>query len=201
MKRLIVIAAFVALLALVVFAGCSKSAPAPQSQAPAAPDLTPRVQALELKVGDIDGTKWDGKDYSLAEVQPKFAVTMREYGDRYADYYFAAKGGNWAMAAYLDHYLRASLKPTKVTKPKDQEKIANFNEKYLDPLLATVGKKDFQAFEAQYEKTLAACNDCHKTMKYGFVVVGKPKAPADPHANYELKTEPTDYADFKAPKQ
>ena len=193
MKRWIVVGAIVGLLTLTVLAGCSQSAPAPQSQTPAAPDLTPRIQALEAKIGDIEVTKWDGKDVSILGVQPKFAVTMREYGDRFADYYFAAKGGNWALAAYMDSYLRATLKPTRITKPKDQEKINNFNAKNLDPLLDAVKKKDFKAFEAQYDKTLVSCNDCHKAMGYGYIVVGKAKAPADQHVNYELKTEPSEF--------
>jgi hypothetical protein len=32
---------------------------------------------------------------------PKFAIPMREVGDRFSDMYFAAKGGNWGLAAYM----------------------------------------------------------------------------------------------------
>ena len=32
---------------------------------------------------------------------PKFAVPMREVGDRFQDMYSAAKGGNWGLAAYM----------------------------------------------------------------------------------------------------
>jgi hypothetical protein len=30
---------------------------------------------------------------------PKFAIPMREVGDRFQNMYFAAKDGNWALAA------------------------------------------------------------------------------------------------------
>ena len=31
-------------------------------------------------------------------VLPKFAIPMREVGDRFQNMYFAAKGGNWGLA-------------------------------------------------------------------------------------------------------
>jgi hypothetical protein len=36
---------------------------------------------------------------------PKFAVPMREVGDRFQNMYFAAEGGNWALAAYMSKYM------------------------------------------------------------------------------------------------
>lgn len=32
---------------------------------------------------------------------PKFAIPMREVGDRFQNMYFAAQGGNWGLAAYM----------------------------------------------------------------------------------------------------
>jgi hypothetical protein len=34
-------------------------------------------------------------------VLPKFAIPMREVGDRFQNMYYAAKGGNWALAYYM----------------------------------------------------------------------------------------------------
>ena len=36
----------------------------------------------------------------VRSVLPKFAIPMREVGDRFQNMYFAAKGGNWALAAH-----------------------------------------------------------------------------------------------------
>ena len=162
-------------------------------------DLQQRVAAIENKVGNVEGTSFNGKDISILGTTPKFAITMREYGDRFSDMYYAAKGGNWALAAYLDHYLRASLNWTKITKPKEQEAIKSFHQGYLDPLLVTVGNKDLPAFLTQYQKTLEGCNGCHKAMGYGFITVGMPKAPADNHFDYNQKTAPTDFKEFVMP--
>lgn len=190
---------------LLILAGCSQSqapasqaAPAPASSGPD-PELLKRIDALEKKVGNVEGTPFDGKDISILGTTPKFAITMREYGDRYADMYFAAKGGNWALAAYMDSYMRKALNWTKLTKPTSQDSINNFNKTYLDPLLLTVVKKDFAAFEAQYKKTLEGCNACHKAMGYGYVEIQLPKEPADKHVDYNKKTEPTDFKELKVP--
>ncbi|MCL4425840.1 MAG: hypothetical protein M1299_07860 [Firmicutes bacterium] len=189
----------------IVLSGCSQSQP-PVAQSTPTPssaaadqEVLKRIEAIEKKVGNVEGTPFNGKDISILGTTPMFALTMREYGDRYSDMFFAAKGGNWALAAYLDHYLRKALTWTKVTKPLAQDSINSFNKTYLDPLLVTVGKKDFKAFEEQYNKTLQGCNACHKAMGYGFVEILPPKEPADKHMDYSKKTEPKDYKDFKLP--
>ncbi|MGA7388965.1 MAG: hypothetical protein WBW99_13715 [Pseudolabrys sp.] len=41
----------------------------------------------------------------IRSVLPKFAIPMREVGDRFQNMYFAAKGGNWALAAYMSKYM------------------------------------------------------------------------------------------------
>ena len=38
---------------------------------------------------------------ALKAAIPKFAIPMREVGDRFQNMYFAAKDGNWALAAYM----------------------------------------------------------------------------------------------------
>src|SRR5450759_4141631 len=47
---------------------------------------------------------------------PKFAIPMREVGDRFQNMYFAAKGGNWALAAYMSKYMNGAMGPASITK-------------------------------------------------------------------------------------
>ena len=47
----------------------------------------------------------------LKSALPKFAIPMREVGDRFQNMYFAAKGGNWALAAYMSKYMNGSMNP------------------------------------------------------------------------------------------
>jgi len=37
----------------------------------------------------------------VTSVLPKFAIPMREVGDRYQKIYFAAMDGNWGLAFYI----------------------------------------------------------------------------------------------------
>ena len=50
---------------------------------------------------------------------PKFAIPMREVGDRFQNIYFAAKDGNWALADYMSKYMNGSMNPASVTKPTE----------------------------------------------------------------------------------
>src|SRR3954453_20839103 len=42
---------------------------------------------------------------------PKFAIPMREVGDRFQNMYFAANQGNWALAAYMSKYTNGANEP------------------------------------------------------------------------------------------
>jgi hypothetical protein len=54
---------------------------------------------------------------------PKFAIPMREVGDRFQNMYFAAKDGNWALAAYMSKYMNGSMNPASVTKPAEYKGV------------------------------------------------------------------------------
>ncbi len=62
----------------------------------------------------------------VKSVLPKFAVPMREVGDRFQNMYFAAEGGNWALAAYMAKYMNGSMAPASLTKPNEYPTWKNF---------------------------------------------------------------------------
>src|SRR5450830_2200403 len=64
----------------------------------------------------------------VKSVLPKFAIPMREVGDRFQNMYFAAKDGNWALAAYMSKYMNGALNPAKLTKPEEYKIWQNFYE-------------------------------------------------------------------------
>jgi hypothetical protein len=143
------------------------------AEAPAAPALQPQIDAIKA-------------------VLPKFAIPMREVGDRFQDMYFAAKGGNWALAAYMSKYMNGSMNPASLTKPKEYKMWSTFyNEDFAD-VNKTIQAKDLKAFEAAYTKVIDKCNECHKGLDYGFIKVVKQKQPSDQGINYNFKSEPGD---------
>jgi hypothetical protein len=129
---------------------------------------------------------------AIKAVLPKIAIPMREVGDRFQNMYFAAKGGNWALAAYMSKYMNAAMNPASLTKPAEYPVWKAFYEASFAPVNKTIQAKDFKAFEASYGEMINACNGCHKAMGYGFVQVTKLDAPADNGMSYTVKSEPGD---------
>lgn len=123
---------------------------------------------------------------------PKFAIPMREVGDRFQNMYFAAKGGNWALAAYMSKYMNGAMNPAKLTKPEEYLSWKKFYEARFADVEHAIQTKNLPAFETAYTKVIDDCNACHKKMDYGFIKVVKMKTPADVGVNYHVKSEPGD---------
>lgn len=128
----------------------------------------------------------------LRSALPKFAIPMREVGDRFQNMYFAAKGGNWALAAYMSKYMNGSMNPASVTKPAEYKVWKGFYEETFAPVNKAIQAKDMKAFETTYNAVISNCNSCHEGMGYGFIKVVKLSAPADSGINYTIKSEPGD---------
>ena len=123
---------------------------------------------------------------------PKFAVPMREVGDRYQNMYFAAEGGNWGLAAYFAKYMDKAMNPAKLTKPKEYESWRAFYDKDFDPVNKAIAAENIKSFKKEYMAVMASCNECHAGMGYGFIKVVKLKAPADNGIQYKLTSKATD---------
>jgi hypothetical protein len=128
----------------------------------------------------------------VKSVLPKFAIPMREVGDRFQNMYFAAKGGNWALAAYMAKYMNGSMAPASVTKPDEYKTWKNFYENTFAPVNKAIMAKDFKAFDTAYTAAAKSCSGCHAGMGYGFIQVVKLGAPADNGIDYKVKSEPGD---------
>lgn len=129
---------------------------------------------------------------ALKAALPKFAIPMREVGDRFQNMYFAAKGGNWALAAYMSKYMNGAMNPAMLTKPAEYPVWKSFYESTFAPVNKAIQGKDFEAFEAAYTEVTNGCNGCHQAMGYKFIQVTKLDAPADNGMNYSLESEPGD---------
>jgi len=128
----------------------------------------------------------------LKSALPKFAIPMREVGDRFQNIYFAAKGGNWALAAYMSKYMNGSMNPASVTKPAEYKVWKSFYDETFAGVNKTIQAKDWKAFDASYNAVIKDCNSCHEGMGYGFIKVVKQKSPSDQGINYSIKSEPGD---------
>ena len=123
---------------------------------------------------------------------PKFAIPMREVGDRFVNMNAAAQGGNWALAAYMSKYLNNAMNPTKVTKPEEYQNWAAFYTGPFDPVNKAIAAKDLTAFNTAYTNSISSCNACHEASGYKFVKIVKEDTASDQHLDNTLMTEPTD---------
>jgi hypothetical protein len=123
---------------------------------------------------------------------PKFAIPMREVGDRFQNMYFAAKGDNWALAFYMSKYMNGAMNPAKLTKPAEYPVWKNFYDETFAPVNKAIYARDFKAFDKAYMAVIKKCNECHASMGYGFIKVEKMKSPADNGIAYTGKSKAED---------
>ena len=128
----------------------------------------------------------------VIDVLPKFAIPMREVGDRFQNMYFAAKGGNWGLAFYMSKYMNGAMNPAKVTKPNEYPLWSSFYTEKFAPVNKAIMAKDIAAFEKEYTAVIKECNACHEAMGYGFIKVVKQKEPSDVGVDYKVSSKAED---------
>lgn len=129
---------------------------------------------------------------AIKGVIPKFAIPMREVGDRFQNMYFAAKGGNWGLAAYMSKYMNGAMKPASLTKPAEYEAWKSFYNDTFAAVNKAIAAQDLKAFEKEYDAVIPKCNECHVGMGYGFIKLIKQKAASDVGIDYSVKSKATD---------
>lgn len=119
----------------------------------------------------------------IAELQPGLGTLMRDISDRYWILYYAAKGGNWELAAYQLRGLRSLYKKGAMTRPKYAGMLDDFSTKIFDPLQKHIEAKDFQAFATVYQQGIGLANKLHVATKHAEIVW---KLPPDPPEHLQL---------------
>jgi hypothetical protein len=82
----------------------------------------------------------------IKAVLPKFSAPMREVGDRFQNMYYAAHGGNWALAGYMSKHIQDTMHPAKVTEPKIYEDWKASYETMFGPINKAIMAQDSKAF-------------------------------------------------------
>ena len=82
---------------------------------------------------------------TLAGIQPGLGTVMIEYSTRFTNAYYAAKGGNWDLAAYQ---LKEALEIQEVgeaTRPARADALKTFENAFVGKLDDAIKAKDFAA--------------------------------------------------------
>ena len=113
----------------------------------------------------------------IAELQPGLGSLMREVSDRYWIAYYAAQGGNWALAAYQLRATRKRLADGALTRPKHKAMLENYTTQIFEPLLQHCEARDFAAFDKVYRAGITLANQMHIATKHGAIVWKLPPSP------------------------
>lgn len=127
---------------------------------------------------------------ALASIQPGLGVVMHEMGYRFADVYWAAKGGNWGLAQYQLKELGEAQEVAEVTRPHRADMLKAFESSYLVPLGKSIVAKDMESFSKTFMATEQACNACHTALGYAYIQVHVAEVPAPGILDFSLKTDP-----------
>jgi hypothetical protein len=119
----------------------------------------------------------------IADLQPGLGQLMPLVSERYWILYYAAKGGNWALADYQLRSLRSMWKKMAITRPKYAGMLDNFAQKIFDPMSGQIKARDFAAFEKTYEAGIELTNKMHMATNHGEIVW---KLPPNPPQHLEL---------------
>jgi hypothetical protein len=160
-----------------------------------------RVGSLENRVSTFGGPNGVAAlQESLKRLQAEVAVA-KELAPGLGEYmttiqlhagklWFAAKAGNWDLAAYEVHELEETMEAVKrLNVEKNGVKISNVMDAVLQTQIAglekSIGAKNQSEFQKSYDETLSACNGCHTESGHKFIQVIRPTAPPVTNQKWE----------------
>lgn len=115
----------------------------------------------------------------IAAMQPGAARLMDELAHRFWVLYYAAKGGNWPLAGYMERESEKLLKTMAVARPKYASDLEDFSRDHLGALARAIQAKDFGAFDAAYRSAVEASDGYHAKYNKGFIGFRLPDHPPE----------------------
>ena len=97
----------------------------------------------------------------IAELLPGTGELMASVGNAWWKCAYAARGGNWALAAYFARRVRGLQRKLAVIRPKYAGDLSAFEEGHIAPLLAAVEARDTAAFERTFAAATDRANELH----------------------------------------
>jgi hypothetical protein len=115
----------------------------------------------------------------LAKQQPGMDRLMAEVGPRVHRMYYAAKAGNWQLAAYFCKSVVKQLKLSVDSRPKyDPEMTAYLRDDYA-PVSDAIKAEDAAGFEAAYQHMVDRANQLHGVFGKPYIAWKTPDSPPD----------------------
>lgn len=115
----------------------------------------------------------------LARQQPGMDRLMAEVGPRVHRMYYAAKAGNWQLAAYFCKSVVKQLQLSVESRPKYDPEMTDYLRDDYAPVGAAIKNEDAEAFETAYEHMVKRANDLHGVFGKPYIGWKTPDSPPD----------------------
>ena len=119
----------------------------------------------------------------IASGLPGTADLMVLVGNSWWRCAYAARGGNWPLAAFYARRVRSLQRRLGVIRPKHAERLAAFESEMLTPVFAAIERQDRIAFDHAFAVATDDANRQHVETGYGYI---RWKLPADPPQDLDL---------------
>jgi hypothetical protein len=97
----------------------------------------------------------------IAELLPGTGEIMASVGACWWKCAYAARGGNWPLAAYFVRRVRSLQRKLAAVRPKYSGDLAAFEEQHIAPALAACDAGDHRAFDRAFAEATDKANELH----------------------------------------
>ena len=97
----------------------------------------------------------------IADALPGTGEIMASVASAWWKCAYAARGGNWDLAAYFARRVRGLQRGLAVTRPKYAGDLAAFEAQQLDPVLHAIDARDRDGFERSFAAATDRANELH----------------------------------------
>lgn len=105
----------------------------------------------------------------IADALPSTGDLMALVGSSWWKCAYAARGGNWPLAAYFARRVRSLQRKLAVIRPKHRERLAAFETEQLAPVFRAIEVGDLGAFETAFAAATDGANQSHVETGYAYI--------------------------------
>ena len=123
----------------------------------------------------------------ISELLPGTGELMASVGQCWWKCAYAARGGNWQLAAYFVRRVRGLQRKLAVVRPKYSGDLAAFEEEHIGPALAACDARDARAFDRAFAAATDKANELHVKWAKPYI---RWTLPDEPPKDLELTARP-----------
>lgn len=130
----------------------------------------------------------------IADALPSTGDLMALVGSSWWKCAYAARGGNWPLAAYFARRVRSLQRKLGTLRPKHRERLVAFETEQLVPLFRAIDAADRAAFDAAFATATESANQSHVETGYPYI---RWVLPSEPPKDLDLSGADQGQADHK----